>query len=174
MPDAPEQFRVGPVLTRFQWEEKPGLNAVENVTAWGAEVETLVHPYLSFRFGLELGTSEIRSGLDRTSADQYVVELLADLRLPVGRLGRMRLVPFVTGGYGSVVHAPQGRDDLITKNQSAYVLGGGAEYSGLPHATVRAEWRRARVEFNDIFDPDDRSSSMRDMSRWILGVFWRF
>ena len=174
MPEAPEQFRVGLTLGNLDWTEKAPLNAVEDGAVWGLEVETLVHPFLGFRFGVGRSRPEVRSGLDRASVDQYLVELLAGLRFPVGPLRRLELVPFLTGGYGSVVHAPDDRDDLITKNQSSYLLGGGVEYNGLPEVGVRGEWRRARIEFNDLFDPEDRGAAMREADRWILGVYWRF
>ncbi|HZD05098.1 MAG TPA: outer membrane beta-barrel protein [Longimicrobiales bacterium] len=174
MPEAPEQFRVGLTLSRFDWREEAGADAVEDGSIYGAEVETLVHPFVSFRFGVAFGQPEVRSSTDRASTDEYVVELLADLRLPVAPLGRQGVVPFLTGGYGSVVHVPDQRDDLITRNQSAYVWGAGLEVEALSRVAMRGEWRRARVALNDLFDPENRVATQRRVDRWMLGVFWRF
>lgn len=174
MPGAPKRLRVDLAVGGFDWDENGALPQVEGVVIWGAELETLVHPLLSFRLGVGYGRPEIRSGQDRLSADQYIVELLANLRAPFGAPGRAGVVPFLTGGYGSVVHVPRDRGDLITKNQSAYVFGAGVEYDALADVGFRAEWRRTRVEFIDVFDPEDRDAVMRDVDRWVLGAYWKF
>ncbi|MGD2068484.1 MAG: outer membrane beta-barrel protein [Gemmatimonadota bacterium] len=174
MPEAPKRLRVDLAVGGFDWDEDEALPEVEGVVIWGAELETLVHPLLSFRLGVGYGRPEIRSDQDRLSADQYMVELLANLRAPLGAMGEAGVVPFLTGGYGSVVHVPRDRDDLITKNQSAYVFGAGVEYDALADVGFRAEWRRTRVEFIDVFEPEDRDAVMRDVDRWVLGAYWKF
>jgi hypothetical protein len=68
MPEAPEQFRVGLTLSRFDWREEAGADAVEDGSIYGAEVETLVHPFVSFRFGVAFGQPEVRSWRSTTSS----------------------------------------------------------------------------------------------------------
>lgn len=174
MPEAPDQFRLGVAVSRIDWDSREGsLPAAEDGASLGLEVESLVQPFLSFRLGVAFSQPEVRSSTDRVSTDQYLLEVLGSLRWPYPPFERLDLTPFFTGGYGSVVHAPE-RDDLITKNQSAFVYGPGLEWNGFPPFGARLEWRRSEVEVADVFDPRDRDSSRRTLDRWVLGAYWRF
>lgn len=174
MPDAPVQFRVGATISTFDWAG-PGERGirVEDRVMYGIELETLLFRYASVRIGTSYARPRL-SGPDRAAeARQFLVEATAVGRAPVGPLERLGLVPFVTLGFGSVVHAPE-PDDLIARNQNAYSFGGGVEWSGFHGFGARLEWKESDVDLGNLFDPQDRGARSRDLRRITGQLFWTF
>lgn len=174
VPDAPVQFRVGATISTFDWAG-PGDGGIrlEDVTMYGAELETILFRYASVRLGTSYGRPRLTNAERSAEADQFLVELTAVGRAPVGPLERLGLAPFVTVGFGSLVHAPE-PEDLIAENQNALSFGGGVEWSGYRGFGVRLEWKETAIDLGNLFDPQDRGGVDRDARRIGGQIFWTF
>lgn len=188
MADAPKQFRLSAAGGWVEWTAsgRAEQQDVEGAAAWGLDLETRVHPLLSFRFGGAYGRTTI-SGLDTggrprsVETTQYLLELVAEPRLSVGPLRDAGVVPFGLAGFGSVVHDPRnepGEFDppLTTRSQGSLIYGAGLDLSPgfLGRLGARAEWRRAEVQMQDLFAVTSREGTSRTSDRFMGTVYWSF
>lgn len=180
MAAAPAQFRVGVSGGALAWSEGTDRTPEEG-GLWGLDLERLLLPAVSIRFGAAYGTTTLVSPGDRVAADAYLMELSGVVRGAFAPLRRVGAIPFGTLGVGSLVHDPD-RDGLGTASQNALTWGAGLEVrplatvegSRLAPLGVRAEWRRYQVEIENVFDPVDRTGRTRHADRFSATLFWAF
>lgn len=174
MPGAPEMFRLGAAASFFAWPAAEGPeNGVGDLLTGGVELEAVVSRWIGFRLGVGVGATTITatSG-ESVDARQYLVELLAAGRLPVGRLAELGVTPWAEVGVGTLVHQPT--DTLRSRNQNTFLLGLGADVEIGERVGVRTGWRTLDVEQADVFDPEDRGSRDVRAHRIVTVLYWRF
>lgn len=177
MAEAPDAFRIsagGGVLAWPDVEDRPSLS---DAGLWGLDVESRVNRFVAFRLSAAYGTATAAGSPPAdslpsvTGVAQYVVDLSAVLRAGLEPLERLGAVPFGTVGLGTVVHDPDA-EALGTKSQSAWSFGAGVEVEPLPGPFgLRVEWRRYRVDGEDLFSPVDRTGRIRSADRLLATLF---
>lgn len=170
MAAAPDQFRLGLTGAALWWPVEPERARVGDDGVVGIEVERRVGRFVAFRASGAYGRTTAASGEASTRLNQYLIDVLANLRLDVGPAHRAGVVPFGTIGLGSVIHDPEA-GDLVTKSQSAAVVGAGLDVDLSRAFELRAEWRRYLVDSEDLFDPADRAGRGRPAHRLQAGLF---
>lgn len=179
--EAPLQFEVGPTASISMWQAKVGRPAIDDATAVGLSVESVVTDYFGIRLDLATGshrfTPPADSAVDAQSsveARQYTVDLVAVGRLGLPSLRAIGVVPFATVGLGSVVHDPK-PDSLGTRSQGAWEYGAGVDLPVMEHFGARIEWRRANVSLENLFDDGtDRTGVTVMNDRLAVGAYVRF
>lgn len=169
---APRPFRLSATGSALLWEEA-ATRSPDDGPLWGAEIERLLIRYAFARIGASFGPSTVVSGDRSVDVNTFVVELLAGPRFALPALRRAGVVPYAGVGIGSVVHQPT-EGDLATRNQNAFLWGGGVEWSFHPRWGVRGEWRRYSADLENIFAELDRTGETRDADRFQISVFWAF
>lgn len=173
MPEAPDVFRISLAGGALMWGSEPGRTVLDDGGLWGIDVESRVGRFLAFRLSGAYGRSAAAAAVTPepdtlptvTDLNQVLVDLVAELRLGLRGLEEVGVVPFGTVGVATVVHDPAA-PALITKSQSAWTYGLGVEVAGLAGPLgARAEWRRYRVEAENLFAPADRTGSSREADR---------
>lgn len=167
---APDQFRLGLTGGALWWPAEPDRARVGDDGLVGLEVERRAGRFLAFRASGAYGRTTAASGEVSTGLNQYLVDVLASLRLDVGPARRAGVVPFGTIGLGSVVHDPED-GELVTKSQSAAVVGAGLDLDLSRTFELRAEWRRYLVDSEDLFDAVERTGRGRPAHRLQAGIF---
>lgn len=170
--EAPRQFRVGLSGSAMRWEEADD-RSPSNGSLWGPSVERVLFRYLGVRLDATYGTGRIRGAADTVDVKTYLAEVVLVGRIAPPALDRAGVVPFVTGGIGSLVHDPD-REGLSTASQNALSWGLGVEALPLDRFGLRAEWRRYDADLENVFDALDRSGVSRRADRFQVTAFWTF
>ncbi len=169
---APQPFRLGPTVGSLSWEETGG-TTVDDVTVWGVAVERLLTSFLAVRLDGGYGTGAVAGGGRRVDVHTYVAELALALRGPALRPGSVRVTPYAAAGMGTVVHDPED-GELTTASQNTLSYGLGVDVRPVDRFGARLEWRRHRVDLENLLDPTDRTGVRRDVDRLEASLYWAF
>lgn len=169
---APQPFRLGPTVGTLDWEETGG-TSVDDVTVWGIAVERLVTSFLAVRLDGGYGTGGVAGGGRRVDVNTYLAELALALRGPAFRPGSVRVTPYAAAGLGTVVHDPED-GGLTTASQNTLSYGLGVDVRPVDRFGARLEWRRHRVDLENLLDPTDRTGVRRDVDRLEASLYWAF
>ncbi len=170
--EAPLHFRIGLSGSAMRWEEADERRP-SNGSLWGPSVERVLFRYLGVRLDAAYGTGRIRGAADTVDVKTYLAEVALVGRIAPPALDGADVVPFVTGGIGSLVHDPD-REGLPTASQNALSWGLGVEALPLDRLGVRAEWRRYDADLENVFDALDRSGVSRRADRFQVTAYWTF
>lgn len=172
MAEAPRQFHLGLTASALSWSDAAGPTPDASGLV-GVELERLLVRFASVRLGGAYGTSTVAGAPGAVDVNAALFEVGLTGRLDLGPMREAGVVPSAGLGIGSVVFDPVAAD-LPTRSQNAFFYGAGIEARPLPRIGVRAEWRRYRVEMENVFEPTDRTGSDRDADRFQASVFWTF
>jgi len=171
-PPAPYQFRLGLSASRIAWGGST-TRSPENAWTWGLDVERILLPYVSLRFGASYLPERVVQGADATDVHGYLVEVAAEPRLALPSLRRVGVIPFATIGIGSMIFDPA-TDALPTRSQNTFLVGGGIEVRLGPRWGGRLEWRHEHVDLQSLFDATALGSVSDHADRVGATLYWTF
>lgn len=172
MAEPPLQFKVAVAAGLLRWKETAERPDLDDGALLGLDVESEVGRFAAFRLSGAYGRTSAAAGGMATDVNQYVADLAGVLRLGAEPLVEAGVVPFGVLAVATVVHDPVD-EELITKSQSAWGFGAGVDLDLSSRLGARAEWRRYRVNTEDLFDPASRTGRERTADRLFASLYWK-
>jgi opacity protein-like surface antigen len=180
MAKAPLQFRLSATAGAFLWGEKEGVVSLANLANFGIDIESRIVPAFAVRFGASYGSTTASDDTASIGVNQWEFGVQFVGRVAVAPFTKAGFVPYGFVGAGAISLDPRtdpnnpAEDDLITRSQSAFALGGGIDIEpGSGRWGGRVEYRHYRVSLEDPFDPVDRTSDTLGADAIIASIYWK-
>ncbi len=180
MAEAPLQFRLSGTVGAFLWGEKEDVVNLDDLVNFGIDIESRIVPAFAVRFGASYGSTTAADDTASIGVNQWEFGVQFVGRLAVAPFNRVGFVPYGLFGAGAISLDPRSDpddpadDDLITRSQGAFSLGGGIDIEpGSGRWGGRVEYRHYRVSLEDPFNPVDRTGDTLGANAIIGSIYWR-
>lgn len=170
----PRAFAVGAGIGHYGWEEPA---PYEDLTMTSLSIERVLWRGIRGRASMAAGKTTLAVGDQGVDAWIMPFDLQVLLSPDFGPFRRFGVMPYVIGGFGTLVTNPSGdleTIELTTRSQSQWTYGGGILARVGGRFEARFEGTAAGVRLADPVESENRDTHTVHNRRWEGRMSWLF